>query len=507
MTGSHKSPDVEFRRTRARAIGEHALQWYRELCAADVGDKRPAFSGEVPCFDPSLGEEIWNVPESSQALIDTYVVAAKAVQADWAALPAPKRARMLLACADALEQEKEALSEVLALETGKALTHECRTEVGLPVEIFRYFAGLVHEIKGKTMQAAPGLMGFTTHHPWGVIAGVVPWNMPLMFMAYKVAAPLAAGNTVLIKMPEQATATLAMALRIILPLLPNGTVRFVSGSGGGSGERLISHLGVDKVSFTGSVDTGRSIYQRAAAHMRPVTLELGGKSPMIILEDCDIPKAVGGVLASMRFTRSGQSCTASSRIYVPRNLMPEYKSALGEALNALRLGDALDTDTDCGPVVTRAQKTSIDRYIELAKNDNLDVQAYGNSDDAVFERGFYVRPHLIFDPDHVHPVSQEEIFGPVATLSGYDGLGDALALANGTQYGLSASIWGRDINACLTCAAAFRAGIVQINQNAIMLPGFSYGGVGISGVGKESSLEAMLETYMYEKTNIVNFSG
>jgi acyl-CoA reductase-like NAD-dependent aldehyde dehydrogenase len=494
--------EVIQRRSRALEAGRAALSWYSKHCDQISRDEEP----EVSCFDPSTGDMIWSVRDCSVQHIDTVVQAARIAQPAWQNTLPAARAQLLNACADVLEENSEVLAEILALETGKSFTHECKGEVALPVSIFRYFAGLVHEIKGRSIQAGPTLMGFTTHHPWGVVAGIVPWNVPLMFMAYKVAAPLAVGNTVVIKMPEQATASLAMVLRLILPLLPKGVVEFVSGTGAVAGEALITHSQVDKISFTGSVETGSHIYQHVARKMLAVTLELGGKSPMVILDDCDLNKAINGIIGSMRFTRAGQSCTASSRIFVPRSQMNQYREALGGALNKLRIGDALDKRTDSGPIVTQAQQLRILRYIEKARADGLDVEEYGHIIDAeLFEKGFFVRPHLVFDPEPSHPIAREEVFGPVAMIFGYDTVESAMEQANDTEFGLSASIWGRDINRCLSCAAAFRAGIIQINQNAIMLPGFSYGGIGISGVGKESSLEAMLETYMYEKTNIVNF--
>jgi acyl-CoA reductase-like NAD-dependent aldehyde dehydrogenase len=497
------SPETIERRARAEQTGRDALKWYDSYLAQFGSNSHES----VPCFDPSTSAEIWTIPNCNDVQTGAMVERAKAAQPGWEATPAEARAKALLACADALDARRDELAEVLALETGKSLSHECKAEVGLPVAIFRYFAGLVHEIKGRTIQAGPTLMGYTTYHPWGVVAGIVPWNVPLMFMAYKVAAPMVAGNTVVIKMPEQATASLAMVLEIILPLLPKDTLHFVSGSGMVAGEALISNPSVDKISFTGSVETGSHIYQNAARTMRPVTLELGGKSPMIVLDDCDLDKAVNGIIGSMRFTRAGQSCTAASRIFVPRSQLSQYQDLLQTALNALTIGDAMDASTDSGPVVTKSQKDRINAYLDQARNDGLDVRAYGTvPDSAMFEAGFFVQPHLVFNPDPAHPIAREEIFGPVAMIWGYDDLDEAMRSANDTEFGLSASIWGRDINKCLSCAAAFRAGIVQVNQNAIMLPGFSYGGVGISGTGKESSLDAMLGSYMYEKTNIVNFA-
>jgi len=490
------------RRQKAHENGQEAIEWF----AGHVGADGPILGSDVACFDPSNGQQLWTVPECSDGYVDTLVGQARLAQPAWEATSPSQRAKILLACADAIDAMQDELAEVLALETGKSYTQECLGEVALPGAIFRYFAGLVHEIKGRSIQAGPKLMGFTTLHPWGVVAGIVPWNVPLMFMAYKVAAPLAAGNTVVIKMPEQATASLAMILKALLPFLPVGTVDFISGTGVKAGAALSTHKGIDKISFTGSVETGSLIYQTAAQSMKAVTLELGGKNPMIILEDCDIDKAVNGIVGSMRFTRSGQSCTASSRIYVPKDQLNAYRDALGARLDALVIGDAVDMQTDAGPVVSLAQKQRVDAYLAQARADGLDVVEYGQmSKEAAQSGGYYVKPHVVYQPDHAHPIAVEEIFGPITTVTGYTTVQEAVTLANDTEFGLSASVWGNDINTCLSCAAAFRAGIVQINQNAIMLPGFSYGGVGISGVGKESSLEAMLETYMFEKTNIVNF--
>ena len=226
---------------------------------------------------------------------------------------------------------------------------------------------------------------------------------------------------------------------------------------------------------------------------------------MIVLEDCEPSLAVRGMFDSMRFTRAGQSCTAASRIYVPSQQLEMYHSMLADMLNNLVIGDALDDATSCGPVVSLEQRDKIHRFIDKANVDGLRVESYGRRNITEGHEGWYVNPHLINSPDTSHPVSQEEIFGPVATLTGYRSLDEAISLANSTRFGLSASVWGKNINQCLAFARDFRSGIVQINQNAVMLPGFSYGGLGVSGHGKESSLEAMLETYMYEKTNIVNF--
>lgn len=493
------------RRVRTRAAGQAVLE---EFLARDMASLVPggAPRGWIEAADPSTRAPLWQVPDYSAQQVDAAVARAAMAGTGWKALAPAERAAGLTACADAIAGIAEPLAELISLETGKALVTESRAEAQLANAIFRYFAGLCHEMKGRSIQAGAKLFGFTTRHPWGVVAGVVPWNMPLMFLAYKVAAPLAAGNTVVIKMPEQASVSIIYTLSQIRDLLPEGVVELVCGEGRTAGQDLVTHPNVGKVSFTGSVASGRDVYQSAAALIRPVTLELGGKAPMVILPDCAIDAAVDGVFNSMRFTRGGQSCTSASRIYVPTNRVAEYRERLADRLDKMVMGDALDEGTECGPVVSAKQQERIEIYLEQARTDGLDVAAHGRFAKGVdLETGYFVRPHLIIDPPHDHPVSQEEIFGPVATLSGYDSVDQVVELSNTTPYGLSASVWGRDIGQCLDIAERFHAGIVQINQNAIMLPGFSYGGVGVSGIGKESSLEAMLETYTYEKMNIVNY--
>ena len=496
--------DTNDRRARVRAWGQAALDCY----AVDyLSDLKSDLSGlaRVETTDPSTAETLWQLPEADTPIVEAAIHRARSAQPSWERISAAEKSALMLACAEALAPHADSIAECLALETGKALVTECRAEVDLMLSIFRYFAGLGHEIKGRSIQAGHSLLGFTTHHPWGVVAGIVPWNVPLMFMAYKTATPLMAGNTVVIKMPEEASATLAFCFALIRQVLPENVVHFLSGTGQGCGAALVSNPGIDKVSFTGSVETGREVMGMAARDLRPVTLELGGKSPMVILQDCDHEKAINGIYGSMRFTRSGQSCTASSRIYVPSHQLEQYREALKSRLNSLEIGDALDEATECGPVVTRRQKSRIEGFVASAREDGLTVDRLGTRSASGNGPGWYVDPHVIISPDIGHKVSQEEIFGPVATLTGYKTIEEVTSFANATPFGLSASVWGRDISVCLGLARDFRAGIVQINQNAVMLPGFSYGGVGISGQGKESSLEAMLETYMYEKTNIVTF--
>jgi len=475
-------------------------QWYEAELGAD------SFGGTVANFDPSTGEPLLDVPVCTPAAVRRAVAAASAAQPAWARLPAGDRGRLLHACADRFDAIRDELAQLLALESGKAIETECRGETGLLSEIFRYFAGLAHELKGHTTELRPGVLGFTTPRPYGVVAGIVPWNVPLMLMSYKVAAPLLAGNTVVVKIPEQTSYTLIRVLQEMHAVLPDGVVTFLTGSGDITGNALVNDPGVDKISFTGSVETGRHVYAESARRLRPVTLELGGKSPMIVLEDCDLDVAVNGVVQSMRFTRGGQSCTASSRVYVPASRAEALRTALAAALEDIVIGPALDPGTQCGPLASAAQRDKVAAFVDQARGDGLTVEEFGIVADGVaWNDGYYARPCVVFDPPDDHPVATDEIFGPVVCVFSYDSTSEALRRANQSEFGLSASVWGRDISTCLQLANDLTAGIVQINQNAVMVPGIAYGGVRNSGTGSEGSLEAMLGSYTYHKTNIVNY--
>jgi acyl-CoA reductase-like NAD-dependent aldehyde dehydrogenase len=462
---------------------------------------------EHSCTNPSTKGFLWSVPDFGAQSVEIICERARIAQLEWSSCGPAERSRLLHQCADQLTLIERDLADILALETGKSVTKECHGEVKLLVSIFRYFAGLSYEVKGRSIQMGEGILGFTTQHPLGVVASIVPWNVPLMFMAYKTAAPLIAGNAVVVKMPEQATASLIACFNVLKSILPKDLVQFVSGSGDHLGNALIHSENIDKISFTGSTATGKRILAATSNTMVSTSLELGGKSPMIILEDCDINKAVDGIIASMRFTRAGQSCTAASRIYVHSSKIQSVQALLGEQLNQFKIGDALSSEVDCGPMVSKKQYDIVTEFLSNAKADGLDVRSYGSIETPTGQEGYFVKPHLVFNPDPNNAISREEIFGPVATISTYSDIKTVIGLANDSKYGLSGSVWGKNIDDCLNIAAKLRVGIVQINQNAIMLPGFSYGGLGNSGNGKESSLEAMIQTYMYEKTNVISLSS
>ena len=373
-------------------------RWYVDHVFSGVTD-----FDTIVAFDPSTGATLATVPVCSPAVVNAATTRARAAQGPWSRTSGQERGRLMTACADRLAEIGDELALLLALESGKALETESRGEVILVEEIFRYFGGVSHELKGHTTPLGTDVMGFTTRHPHGVVAGIVPWNVPLMFMGYKVAAPLVAGNTAVIKVPEQTSFTLIRVLQELVAILPADVVQFLTGTGDTTGAALVADPHVDTVSFTGSVETGRSVYEAAAKLIRPVTLELGGKSPMIILSDCDIDKAVSGVVKSMRFTRGGQSCTAASRVFVAASMIDEFRVRLAAALDEIVIGVALDPNTHCGPLVSARQRDRVQAYIDTATADGLTVETYGTVADGVdWDGGYYVRPCVVIDPPADH---------------------------------------------------------------------------------------------------------
>ena len=487
----------------------------RELAAVEIGrldgrwfvDGGFVSSGGEPIdvIDPATSASIGRTVECTSEEIDLAVAAATRAQPAWGDMDGLDRGRALTACADALEAVQETLAVIVALETGKAHRTECTGEARMIADIFRYFGGLGMELKGRTVPFRNSVIAMTTREPVGVVAGIVPWNMPLMFLGYKIAAPLLAGNGVVIKAPEIAPFAVLRVIEAIKPHLPEGLVNVIVGRGKTAGQKLIAHEGIKKISFTGSVSSGKQVYETAARSLKQVTLELGGKSPMIMLDDCDLETVTEGAVGGMRFTRQGQSCTSSTRMFVPSRMFEAFTEGLLDKAGKLVIGDPLCDRTDSGTIVSADQLDRVKGFVERALGEGQRFATAGDlPGEPPFDQGAFMKPHVFLDPDHDAEISQLEVFGPVVCVYSYDDFDELVAMANDTRYGLSASIWGKDINRCLKLSRAMRAGFVQINQNAVMLPGLSYAGVKASGMGSESSLESMLATFTVEKTTIVN---
>ena len=468
----------------------------------------PARSGRsFAVVNPATGEQVAHAAEGDAADVEAAVANADAAQRDWAKMPSRKRGALVAACAGLIREHVEELARLIALESGKALRTESRVEAGVVADIFEFYGGLGGELKGETVPFAPGVLSVTVREPLGVVGAIIPWNVPMLLMALKVAPALVAGNTVVVKSAEEAPLAVLRICELMNRVLPPGCFNMLSGFGPECGAPLVEHPDVRKVTFTGSVEVGRIVAKAASQKLVPVTLELGGKSPMIVFADCDFEKTVMGAITSMRFTRQGQSCTAASRIYVERPIFDRFVDALAAKVDAMVMGDPLDEKTDIGTIISTDQFDKVSGFIAegMATPGATGRAASAMPTDPALARGLFIRPHIFSNLPDDSRLVQEEIFGPVTCVFPFDDAEAVLAAANGTEYGLAASLWTNNLRLGLDLAHRLEAGLVQVNQNLVVQANLSYGGVKSSGLGKEASLESMLEHFTHKKTIMVNY--
>src|SRR5260221_9953380 len=334
------------------------------------GELREPIEGRTfALHNPATGKVLCDVAAADDKDVDVAVRNAASAQRIWAKLPAHERGKRLIAAAQALAAHSEEIARLIALESGKALRTECRPEATNVADVLQFFGGLASELKGETVPLRPGLLSYSQVEPVGVVAAVLPWNVPLMLMAVKIAPALIAGNAVVVKSAEETPLAVMRAAELLGQHLPRGVLNVISGDGPVCGAALVRHPEITKITFTGSVETGRLIYRAAADKIVPVTLELGGKSPMIVMADADLDKAVDGAVTGMRFTRQGQSCPAASRMLVHRTLPNAFVSKLKAKVDRLLIGDPLDEKTDIGAIISKPQLEKILGYIELGRAD------------------------------------------------------------------------------------------------------------------------------------------
>lgn len=462
-----------------------------------------------PVVFPATGQQVAEAADGDTADVDAAVQAALAAAPAWKRTAARERGRLVAACADLLATHAEELALLLTLETGKAIRTESRVEAQGFSDIFRFFGGLGGEIKGETVPLRPDVLTMTLREPVGVVAAILPWNVPLLLMALKVAPALVAGNPVVVKSAEQAPLAVLRVAQLLGQLLPAGVLNVVSGDGPRCGAALCAHPAVRKITFTGSVETGRLVALAAAHKLVPATLELGGKSPMIILQDADLDQAVAGAMVSMRFTRQGQSCTAASRILVEAPLFAPFVARLKAAVDQLRMGDPFVPQTDMGTIISPEQYATVERYVQLAAaTPGVEVLRCGTLPaDPALQAGLFYQPALLVNLPTDHPAWREEIFGPVTAIVPVQDYEAAIALANDSGFGLSATIWTRNLQRAMDAIHRLEAGVVQVNQNLVVQAGLSYGGWKDSGLGKEASLASMLEHFTQQKTVLINLQS
>ncbi|MGI4800128.1 MAG: aldehyde dehydrogenase family protein [Janthinobacterium lividum] len=488
--------------------------------------KNPAIAGDLPTrpmlidgqwVEAAAGETlvvenpgrrtpICSVPRARAEDVDRAVAAAAKAFPAWARVTAKERGRALQRIADALEARQEELARLIAEETGNALRTQARGEAAFVVGGFRYFGGLSSELRGTTLPLGPDMLSYTRREPIGVVGAIVPWNAPAQLSALKIAPAICAGNTVVLKAAEDAPLAVLMIAAVCQDFLPPGVVNVITGYGAECGGPLAEHAGVRKVSFTGSTAVGKSIMKAASDRLAPVSLELGGKSPSIVFPDADESWVVEGIIASMRFTRQSQSCTAGSRLFLHRSIFDGFLERLVAKVEQLRIGDPLDEATDIGSIINAKQFSRVCGYVQ----DGLDraeaklVMGGLPPTEGPLTQGYYARPTIFADTSNDWRLAREEIFGPVLVAIPWDDEADVIRMANDSHYGLAAYVWSRDIGQALRTAHAVEAGWVQVNQGGGQVLGQSYGGVKQSGIGREMSLEGMLDSFTETKTVNVN---
>jgi len=454
---------------------------------------------------PVTGEVIAQVPDASDADVASAVNAAAAAAKSWRKLPAGERGALVGRLADILESHGDELAQLDSLDGGHPLVSMLQ-DVDIALEGMRLFAGLGGEIKGETIPASAEHLHYTVREPFGVVAKIIPFNHPLMFAAAKIAAPLVAGNTVVLKPPETAPLSALRMGELFASELPPGVLNIVVGDGPGPGRALVRHPLVRRIGFTGSEATGRAVQRDAAeVGVKDVTLELGGKNAMIAFPDASPSEVARSVVRGMNFVRSaGQSCGSTSRLLLHAAIADAVLDEVVALMAAIKVGDPRDLGTEMGTLATPAQYEKALRYIELGKSEGARLRTGGGRPAGLEDDpGLYVAPTLF---DNVRPdmrLAQEEVFGPVLSAITWSAEEEAIDIANSVDYGLTASVWTNDVRRAHRVVRELEAGFVWINGSSAHFTGVPFGGFKLSGLGREENLDELLSYTQIKAVNVM----
>lgn len=468
------------------------------------GDYEPAISGKTfNVINPATEEVIAQVSEAQTEDIDVAVAAARKAfdEGEWTKMETAERSHLIYKFADLLEENREELAQLESLDNGKPYEVALADDVDGTVQHFRYYSGWATKMVGQTIPVSNDYLNYTVHEPVGVVGQIIPWNFPLAMAAWKLGSALAVGCTVVIKPASETPLSLLYVAKLFKDAgFPDGVVNVVPGAGRIAGDAIVTHKDVDKVAFTGSTAVGKGIMQKAADQLKGVTLELGGKSPSIILEDANLEEAIKGAFNGTMYNH-GQNCSACTRVYVHRTLYEEVVSGLVERANALKLGPGMDPETEMGPLVSAKQQQTVLDFIDKGKSEGARLVAGGSK---AFDQGYYVQPTIFVDVEDNMTIAREEIFGPVLSVFVFDTVEEVIQRANDSIYGLAASVWTENIKTGHYVAKKLKAGTVWINDFGIEIETMPFGGYKQSGIGREMGGEYGLANYTEVKSVFVN---
>jgi len=459
-------------------------------------------------INPATSEVNGCIPRGNEADAKKAIQAARTAfdQGEWPRMSYQERGDILRQIAQLIREHASALARLETLDNGKPIKETTLIDIPTAADTFESFASMAGELKGETIPVNAPVMSYTLYEPVGVVAQIIPWNYPLLMAAWKLAPALITGNTVVLK-PSALTSLTALELAKLLEKtdLPRGVVNIVTGLGSEIGRALTTSTLVDKIALTGSTETGREVMGNAAAHLHKVTLELGGKSPTIVLESADLEAALNGTLATI-FLNQGQMCVAGSRLLIQQDVHDEFVKKLVEKTKKIRVGNGLNPETMMGPLISREHQERVLRFISSGVKEGATLVAGGRVPEGEeFTKGFFVEPTIFDKVDNRMEIAREEIFGPVLSIITFSTVDEAIQLANDTRYGLAASIWTRDMYQAHSLAQRIRAGTLWINTYGAFFNEVPFGGYKESGVGRELG-KAGLKEYTELKSITLDLS-
>jgi acyl-CoA reductase-like NAD-dependent aldehyde dehydrogenase len=491
-------------------LEQNTLEISRRLADFLVGTKKLYIGGKwvesasgktFDTLNPATGEVLATVYEAGEEDVNRAIEAARKAfdEGPWSKMSAASRSRLIYKLADLMEAHSEELAQLESLDNGKPIRESRHADVPLAIEHFRYYAGWATKVTGQTIPVAGKYFNYTRHEPVGVVGQIIPWNFPLLMAAWKLGAALAMGCTVVLKPAEQTPlSALYLAGLAEEAGFPEGVINVIPGFGETAGAPLVRHPKVDKIAFTGSTEVGKQIMEQASRTLKRVTLELGGKSPNIILPDADMSRAIPGAVSGIMFNQ-GQVCCAGSRLFVQKKAFDNVVSDLVTYSKKIKQGEGLNPETEMGPLVSKEQQDRVVNYIEKGKSEGAELLTGGTYS----ERGYFVEPTVFADVSDDMTIAKEEIFGPVVCAMPFEDLDEVIARANNSEYGLAAGLWTENVKNAHYVASKLKAGTVWVNCYNVFDAASPFGGYKASGIGREMGSYA-LNNYTEVKSVWIN---